>query len=65
MAKRQELDDDFDIGGMIVDEILPYSLEYYLGVTHEGDEDYGDDLDEEEEDNEDDGDEKDKKKPKK
>ena len=48
---------------MIVDEILPYSLEYYLGVTHEGDEDYGDDLDEEEEDNEDDGDEKDKKKP--
>lgn len=50
---------------MIVDEILPYSLEYYLGVTHEGDEDYGDDLDEEEEDNEDDGDEKDKKKPKK
>lgn len=40
LKKRQSLDDDFEIGGIIVDEILPYSLEYFLGIEHE------DDLDE-------------------
>ena len=40
---------------MIVDEVLPYSLEYFLGIEHEGDEDFGD----EEGDQEGDGDEDD------
>lgn len=31
------------MGGVLVDEVLPYSLEYYLGIEHEGDEGYGDD----------------------
>lgn len=39
MNLRNQLDDDFEIGGIIVDEIIPYSLEYYLGVEHEDDED--------------------------
>jgi nucleosome assembly protein 1-like 1 len=59
---REELEQDFEIGGVLVDEVLPYSLEYYLGVEHEGDDAYeGEDEDEENSDDEDDG----KKKPKK
>ena len=26
------MDIDFDIARMIIDEIIPYSLEYYLGI---------------------------------
>jgi hypothetical protein len=33
---------------VLVDEVLPYSLEYYLGIEHDED-DYGDDLEEEDE----------------
>lgn len=33
---------------MIVDEVLPYSLEYYLGIEHEGDEDFGGEEEDEE-----------------
>lgn len=40
LKKREDLDNDFELGGVLVDEVLPYSLEYYLGVEHEGDEDY-------------------------
>lgn len=32
----------------MVDEVLPYSLEYYLGVEHEGDDDFGGEDEEEE-----------------
>ena len=32
-----------------MDEVLPYSLEYYLGIEHEGDED-GDDFDDDDDD---------------
>ena len=46
LKKRESLDNDFEIGGMLVDEVLPYSLEYYLGIEHEGDEDGDDDFDE-------------------
>lgn len=38
---REQLEQNFEVGGVIVDEVLPYSLEYYLGIEHEGDEDYG------------------------
>lgn len=33
------------MGGMLVDDVLPYSLEYFLGIEHEGDEDM--DMDDE------------------
>ena len=48
MAEREKIEDDFEIGGIIVDEILPYALEYYLGIKHdEGEEDgdFDDDMD--------------------
>jgi hypothetical protein len=32
----------------LVDEVLPYSLEYYLGVEHEGDDDFGGEDEDEE-----------------
>lgn len=28
----ERMDIDYDIARMIIDEIIPYSLEYYLGV---------------------------------
>ena len=28
----EKMDIDFEVGGAIVDECVPYSLEYYLGV---------------------------------
>lgn len=48
LQHREKLEEDFEIGGVIVDEVLPYSLEYYLGIEHEGDEDFGDEEDDEE-----------------
>ena len=48
MKHREKLEQDFEIGGVIVDEVLPYSLEYFLGIEHEGDEDLeGEEGDEE------------------
>ena len=52
LQQREKLEEDFEIGGVIVDEVLPYSLEYFLGIQHEGDEDFGDDEDEEGEESE-------------
>jgi nucleosome assembly protein 1-like 1 len=46
MKLREELEQDFEIGGVLVDEVLPYSLEYYLGIEHEGDDAYGEDGEE-------------------
>ena len=46
MKLREELESDFQIAGVIVDEVQPYSLEYYLGVEHEGDNEYDEDEDE-------------------
>lgn len=63
LQKRENLDNDFELGGMLVDEVLPYSLEYFLGIEHEGDEDYDEDL-EEGEGSDDDGDKKSKSKDK-
>lgn len=54
MKVREELEQDFELGGVLVDEVLPYSLEYYLGVEHEGDDAYGDEEDEEENSDDDD-----------
>lgn len=57
MQHREKLEQDFEIGGVIVDEVLPYSLEYYLGIEHEGDEDFGDEDEDEEGEGEDDDEE--------
>jgi nucleosome assembly protein 1-like 1 len=59
-AQKQEdrLNIDYDIARTLVDEIIPYSLEYYLNVKVEDDEDFDDEedideLDEEEDEVED------------
>lgn len=55
LQKRESLDNDFELGGMLVDEVLPYSLEYFLGIEHEGDDDMdGEDM-EDMDDSEDEG----------
>jgi len=46
------MEQDFEIGGIIVDECVPYSLEYYLGVKAEGEDE---DFEEDDEDDDDDG----------
>lgn len=61
MKLREELENDYEIAGVIVDEMQPYSLEYYLGIQHEGDEDFGGEGDEDDEDDDDDEDGGDKK----
>lgn len=57
MAVEEKLAIDFDIARVLIDEIIPYSLEYYLGVKtgedYEG-MDFGDDEDDDEDDSEDD-----------
>lgn len=32
MKQREELENDYEIAGVLVDEVLPYSLEYFLGI---------------------------------
>jgi nucleosome assembly protein 1-like 1 len=50
------MEQDFEIGGIIVDECVPYSLEYYLGVKAEGeDEDFEDDDDDDDDEGKDEG----------
>lgn len=39
------MDSDYDLARMIIDEIIPYSLEYYLGVKINDDYDDIEDLD--------------------
>lgn len=51
----QNIDDDFEIGKTIAEEVIPYSLEYFLGINP--DDDDFEDVDEEEDDDEDDEDE--------
>ena len=48
------MDTDYDIARMIIDEIIPYSLEYYLGIKINDDYDDVDDLKPESSDDEDD-----------
>ena len=48
------MDIDYDIARMIIDEIIPYSLEYYLGIKINDDYDDVDDLKPESSDDEDD-----------
>ena len=55
MKKRQEIEQAYEIAGVIVDEVLPYSLEYFLGIEHEGDDEFGEE-DEDDEDGDDDDD---------
>ena len=66
MKKREEIEQDYEIAGVIVDEVLPYSLEYYLGIEHEGDDEMaGEDDEDEDEDQDDDEPKASKKKAKK
>ena len=37
MKEREDIESKYEIAGVIVDEVLPYSLEYFLGIEHEGD----------------------------
>ena len=54
MKQREEIEHDYEIAGVIVDEVLPYSLEYFLGIEHEGDDEMnGGDEDSEGEDDDD------------
>lgn len=46
------MDIDYDIASNIVDEGIPYSLEYYLGIREEGEE--GDEHDDHHDEDEDD-----------
>jgi nucleosome assembly protein 1-like 1 len=33
-----QLDTEYEIGIEIIDELIPYSMEYFVGVTHDADE---------------------------
>ena len=46
------MDQDFDMGNDIKDDLIPLALEYYLGVIEKAD---SDDEEEDEDDDEDDG----------
>jgi hypothetical protein len=63
----EKMETDYEIGRNFTDELIPYSLEYYLGINPENDDEF-DDVDEEEDDDkdkdEDDDSEDDKKKKK-
>lgn len=59
MNAEEKLNIDFDIARGFVDEVIPYSLEYYLGVKTADGEDYegmfgGEGDDDEDDDDEDD-----------
>jgi len=58
--ENEFIEDEYEIGVFIKDELIPYSLEYYLDLVDEEDDD-----DEEEEDDDEDDDEEDKKPKKK
>jgi len=60
------IEEEFDLGVFIKDELIPYSLEYYLGIVDDEEEDEEGECEDEEED-EDEGkkDKKGKKEPKK
>jgi nucleosome assembly protein 1-like 1 len=57
------IEEEYELGVFIKDELIPYSLEYYLDLVD--DEDLDDDFDDEEEDEEDEDDDEEDKKPKK
>lgn len=62
----QNIDDDFEIGKTIAEEVIPYSLEYFLGINPDDDDfedvdEEEDDDDEDEDEDEDSGDDKKKK----
>jgi nucleosome assembly protein 1-like 1 len=64
------MEEEYEISRTIVDELIPYSLEYYLGINPENDdyedeEDCDDDEDGDDKDSDEDGDEEKDKKDKK
>ena len=60
---EEKLQLDVDIGFQLVDNLIPYSLEYYLGVKKEDDEE--EDFEDIDDDEEDWGEEEEEDKPKK
>ncbi|CAD8086586.1 unnamed protein product [Paramecium sonneborni] len=66
-GKAGNIDEDYEIGKTIAEEVIPYSLEYFLGINPDDedfedvDEDEDDEDDDEEEDDDDEGDDKKKK----
>ncbi|CAK81442.1 unnamed protein product (macronuclear) [Paramecium tetraurelia] len=66
-GKAGNIDEDYEIGKTIAEEVIPYSLEYFLGINPDDedyedvDEDEDDEDDEDEEDDDDEGDDKKKK----
>jgi nucleosome assembly protein 1-like 1 len=56
--KAEQMDEDFELGNTIKDDLVPLALEYYLGVVEQGE----DSDDEDEEGDSDDNDELPKKK---
>ena len=63
------MDVDYDLGRLLIDEIIPYSIEYFLGVNDDGKHDEPEDKDnkkgEDDEFSDDDDEEDTKKKSKK
>lgn len=69
-----KLEDDFEIGRTLADDVIPFSLEYFLGINpeesdfedvDEEDDEKGDDDDDDDDKDDDDSEEDKKKKPKK
>lgn len=56
------IEEEYDLGVFIKDELIPYSLEYYLDIVEDEEEDEGDEDEENDGGDEDDEDEKPKKK---
>lgn len=63
---QKDIDEDYEVGKTIAEEVIPYSLEYYMGINPEGEdyEDLDDDEDDDDEDDEDGDDDDDDKKKK-
>ena len=45
---QQIIDDEYDLGLFVKDDFIPYSLEYYLDINPEGDDDFEDEEGEDE-----------------
>jgi hypothetical protein len=42
LKKSDELNNDYNLGGALVDGVIPYSLEFFLGIKEEGE--FDDDI---------------------
>lgn len=51
------MEDDYEVGRTIVDEVIPFSLEYFLGINPENEDEDFDDVDDDDEEGDDDAEE--------